>query len=414
MKKSYIAAALVLTSTMVMGAAAVSQSRNVTATFRPDITLKVNGTAYTVRDTTGAQVSPLIYNGTTYLPLSSLGQLLDVNVSWDAATNTVNISDAATASAYIGEAKAKEIALNHAGLTAGQVTFLQLKLDWENGRQVYEVEFYSSNKEYDYEIDASTGSIVGYDYDIENYTIPSTGASTTTGLIGEAKAKEIALNHAGLTSSQVSFVLAKLDWENGRQVYEVEFYSGNKEYDYEIDASTGAIRSYDYDIENYTIPSTGASTGASASTGLIGEAKAKEIALNHAGLTSSQVSFVQTKLDWENGRQVYEVEFYSGNKEYDYEIDAASGAIRGYDFDIENYTIPSTSTSASNGSYISREKAQQLAQAKAPGATLIKLELDYDDGRAVYEGELRDGRTEYEFEIDASTGSFIKWSQDWD
>ena len=126
------------------------------------------------------------------------------------------------------------------------------------------------------------------------------------------------------------------------------------------------------------------------------------------------MSFVQAKLDWDDGRQVYDVDFYSGNKEYDYEIDAASGAIRSYDFDIENYTIPSTSTSASNGSYISREKAQQLAQAKAPGATLIKLELDYDDGRAVYEGELRDGRTEYEFEIDAVTGSFIKWNQDWD
>ena len=329
MKKSYLAAALVLTSTMVMGAAAVSQSRNVTATFRPDITLKVNGTAYTVRDSNGTQVSPLIYNGTTYLPLSSLGQLLDVNVSWDGATNTVNITDADTVSSYIGEARAKEIALNHAGLTAGQVTFLQLKLDWENGRQVYEVEFYSGNKEYDYEIDASTGSIVGYDYDIENYTIPSTGTSTSTGLIGEAKAKEIALSHAGLTSSQVSFVQAKLDWDDGRQVYDVDFYSGNKEYDYEIDASTGSIRSYDYDIENYIIPSTGTSTSQS-------------------------------------------------------------------------------------GNYISREKAQQLAQAKAPNATLVKLEFDFDDGRAVYEGELRDGRTEYDFEIDATTGSFIKWSQDWD
>ena len=102
MKKSYLAAALVLTSTMVMGAAAVSQSRTVTATFRPDITLKVNGTAYTVRDSNGTQVSPLIYNGTTYLPLSSLGQLLDVNVSWDGATNTVNITDADTASSYRG------------------------------------------------------------------------------------------------------------------------------------------------------------------------------------------------------------------------------------------------------------------------------------------------------------------------
>ena len=68
MKKSYIAAALALTSCMVVGTAAASQSNSVTATFRPDVTLKVNGTAYTVRDTTGVKVSPLIYNGTTYLP----------------------------------------------------------------------------------------------------------------------------------------------------------------------------------------------------------------------------------------------------------------------------------------------------------------------------------------------------------
>ncbi|MGO5022030.1 PepSY domain-containing protein [Lawsonibacter sp. LCP25S3_G6] len=323
MKKSYIAAALALTGCMVVGAAAVSQPQNVVATFRPDITLEVNGTAYNVRDTNGNLVSPLIYNGTTYLPLSSLGQLLDVDVSWDAATSTVVVHDADTASTLIGEAKAKEIALNHANVSSSKASFRPVKLDWENGRQVYEVEFYSGSTEYDYEIDASTGSIVGYDHDIENYTIPSTG--TSTNLIGEAKAKEIALNHAGLTSSKVSFVQAKLDWDDGRQVYDVDFYSGSKEYDYEIDAATGSILSYDYDIENYSIPSA-----------------------------------------------------------------------------------------SQSGDYISKEKAQQLAQAKAPNATLVKLEFDYDDGRAIYEGELRDGRTEYDFEIDAVTGSFLKWEQDWD
>ena len=55
-----------------------------------------------------------------------------------------------------------------------------------------------------------------------------------------------------------------------------------------------------------------------------------------------------------------------------------------------------------------------MAQGKAPNATLVKLEFDFDDGRAVYEGELRDGRMEYEFEIDAASGSFLKWEQDWD
>ncbi len=320
MKKSYIAAALALTGCMVVGAAAVSQPQNVVATFRPDITLKVNGTTYNVRDTNGSLVSPLIYNGTTYLPLSALGRMLDVDVSWDASTNTVVIQDADTASDYIGEAKAKDIALKHAGLSSSKVTFLPISLDWDDGRQVYEV----------------------------------------------------------------------------------EFYSGNKEYDYEIDAITGTFRDYDFDLESYPTPST--------PTNPISEAKAKTIALDHADISSSKATFIQVKLDWDDGRQVYEVEFYSGNKEYDYEIDAATGTILSYDYDVENYTIPSSQT----GDYISREKAQQLAQAKAPNATLVKLEFDFDDGRAIYEGELRDGRTEYEFEIDASTGSFIKWEQDWD
>ena len=81
-----IAAALALTSCMVIGAAAVSATpQNVTATFRPDVTVQVNGTDYVIRDTNGARVAPLIYNGTTYLPLSTMGQILGVQVSWDAA-----------------------------------------------------------------------------------------------------------------------------------------------------------------------------------------------------------------------------------------------------------------------------------------------------------------------------------------
>ena len=54
MKKSYIIAALALTSCMVVGTAAASQSNSVTATFRPDVTLKVNGTKMCIRDSPGA------------------------------------------------------------------------------------------------------------------------------------------------------------------------------------------------------------------------------------------------------------------------------------------------------------------------------------------------------------------------
>ena len=157
MKKSYIAAALALTSCMVVGTAAASQSNSVTATFRPDVTLKVNGTAYTVRDTTGVKVSPLIYNGTTYLPLSSLGQLLGAKVSWDNDSQTVIIHD--DDAGYIGAPSGASVVRCH--------------LDWDDGRAVYEVEFYAGSREYDYEINAVTGAVVDFDSDIEDYTIPS-------------------------------------------------------------------------------------------------------------------------------------------------------------------------------------------------------------------------------------------------
>ena len=88
------------------------------------------------------------------------------------------------------------------------------------------------------------------------------------------------------------------------------------------------------------------------------------------------------------------------------------------DFDVRvpetEETYPPNLSPRETVEYISREKAQKLAQDKAPKATLIQLELDVDDGRAVYEGKLREGSMEYEFEIDAVTGSFLKWEQERD
>ncbi|MBM6976114.1 PepSY domain-containing protein [Intestinimonas butyriciproducens] len=238
---------------------------------------------------------------------------------------------------------------------------------------------------------------------------PAAAATQSSSYIGEAKAKEIALNHAGLTSSQVTFAWAKLDWDNGRAEYEVEFYANGKEYDYDIDAVTGDIRSYDYEAEHYT-PSA-SSSAATQSSSYIGEVKAKEVALNHAGLTSSAVTFVRANLDWDDGRAEYEVEFYADGKEYDYDIDAVTGDIRSYDYDAEYYA-PASST-ASSGS-ISESQAKQIVQERAgsTGGTFREFKLDWDDGRSMYEGEYRVGWTEYEFEIDAATGTVLEWGVD--
>lgn len=74
-------------------------------------------------------------------------------------------------------------------------------------------------------------------------------ADTVKSTIGTQKAKTIALNDAKVKSSNARFVTAKLDREDGRIVYDIEFYVGNREYDYEIDAYTGRILSKDADIE---------------------------------------------------------------------------------------------------------------------------------------------------------------------
>ena len=143
---------------------------------------------------------------------------------------------------------------------------------------------------------------------------------TTTGITAE-QAKTIALNHAKVNASSVSFVRAHLDYENGRRVYDVEFYSNYNEYDYEIDAATGTIISYDFDIENYS--------GGQVSTpsGLISQDRAKQIALSNAGLSASSVSRMEVGLDYEYGMAIYEISFRRGWMEYDYEINAQTGAI---------------------------------------------------------------------------------------
>ncbi len=145
--------------------------------------------------------------------------------------------------------KAKKIALGDAKLAEKDVTFVKVELELEDNRLVYDVEFYSGNVEYDYDIDAVSGAIVSADRDIENYVIPaqpSTEAQASE--ISVEKAKQIALSHAGVGSAR--FTKAKIDYENGVKVYEIEFKVGNMEYEYDINVVNGAIVSSSAEIDD--------------------------------------------------------------------------------------------------------------------------------------------------------------------
>lgn len=144
-----------------------------------------------------------------------------------------------------------------------------------------------------------------------------------------------------------------------------------------------------------------------SSTSALTEDQAKAIALEHAGVAEADATFYRVKSDRDDGRSVYEIEFYSGTTEYDYEIDQNSGEILSYDSDIEGWAAASQ-----GGEPITLEQATELVVARVEGLTAqeVRIHEEYDDGRQVYEGEAWYNGTEYEFEIDASTGAFLNWS----
>lgn len=233
-------AGLMVVTTASVGAASVY--KNITARQNTAMTVKVDGTALTMKDDDGDSLYPLTYDGNTYLPAEQLASAVGYNATSDddsvSLTRKNTVSTFPAASGDIGSEKAKSIALNHAGVTSSTAKFVKVERDRDDGRLLYEVEFYAGNKEYDYEILASDGTILSYDADIEGYRIPSSSSSSN---IGAEKAKQIALQHAGLSASDVNFVKVEFDYDDGRAEYEIEFHHNFREYEYTIDAASGTI-----------------------------------------------------------------------------------------------------------------------------------------------------------------------------
>lgn len=61
---------------------------------------------------------------------------------------------------YIGVERARDIACRHAGVSPDQIYKLEVEMDHEWGRTIYEVEFKHGRYEYDYHIDATTGEVL--------------------------------------------------------------------------------------------------------------------------------------------------------------------------------------------------------------------------------------------------------------
>lgn len=136
--------------------------------------------------------------------------------------------------------EAKSAALKHAGLNASEVTFTKAELDYDDGIAEYDVEFYTSSNEYEYEINASGGTVIKYSKEALELPAMKNSSDNKTMITAE-DAKAAALEYAGLTAADVKFTKAELDCDDGIAEYEIEFRYGKKEYEFKIDAYSGEI-----------------------------------------------------------------------------------------------------------------------------------------------------------------------------
>lgn len=257
--KGFFSGILVAALAVGLGVTAMAATRTITVDDNIRITL--NGATFSPKDAKGQEVPLFSYNGTTYAPVRAICEAAGLKVDFDSANYTAvlttqdqYIASTPSASDYITVDAAKQAALKHAGVSDSDAVFVKAGLDWDDGRVCYEVEFYAGNTEYDYDIDASTGAVLAYDRDWDDFSLSrpngSTGNSGNTGntgtadLITEARAKEIALAQA---PSGATVVKCELDRDDGRYIYEIKMISGTTEYECDVNAVTGVITDWDMD-----------------------------------------------------------------------------------------------------------------------------------------------------------------------
>ena len=288
-------------------------------------------------------------------------------------TGTVFAAGSIAEKSSIGAGNAINFAFADAGIDPVSATDVEADFDYEQGQFIYDVEFTANNTEYDYWIKASSGAVVKKDVKLlpgaetaakeekkeeAKQETDSNAVKAETKQITLEEAKSKALADAGLKAAEVTFTKEKADTEDGVPVYEVEFFKDNTEYEYEIDAVSGSIRSKSKETETVVQSQPQQETKTEvkqqpkqetkaeakqqpkqetktevkqpaqpAASNTISVDKAKETATSHAGLKVADVTFSKAKLDNDDGRLEYEIEFFRDGVEYDYTIDAASGAI---------------------------------------------------------------------------------------
>ncbi len=230
-----------------------------------------------------------------------------------------------------------EIALNDAGVSRENASFIKTQLEKDNKNRNYEIEFLANDKVYDYKIAVNSGEILKKEQEGVEQPIDSNEPKApetenkNSGYISVDDAIQAALEH--LNPPEGSAVAeASFDGDDIIPHYDVEIHHNGYEYDYEINAKTGDVIAYEIEFRE----ENGHKNSAVTASSYISAEQAKEAALKHAGISAADAKLLKTELDTDGGIAHYNVEFKSDIYEYEYEINAKTGSVIASEKDIDD------------------------------------------------------------------------------
>lgn len=255
--------------------------------------------------------------------------------------------NAVVAQAPISEAQVKEIVAKETGLH--QLVYEKIILKTDDNRRVYEVDAFLDGKEYDFDIDATTGAIIASNK--EGQLQRQNQHNANEQVIDEARVKQIVSEKTQEPVEKLQFVRIQLtqdDDYNRAKVYEVEAFSETKDYDLDVHALTGEVLKFESEAyqgisqpQPHQIPQSpnyaqqpAVQQQAARQTATISDVQARDIAAKHSGVGHLTFRSVYLSNEDDYGyRPVYQVDAYADGWEYDFDIDAATGQVLSFDKD---------------------------------------------------------------------------------
>lgn len=300
-------------------------------------------------------------------------------------------------------------------------------------------------------------ALISQSRDLSPEAVTQDGTASDKAYISREAAVETAYSHANVNAEDASLAKVEFDSDDGVMIYEVEFYAGTVEHECHIDARTGQVLKYETEDKGAdwghhsfstqqpagtqppastqqptgtqqpasTQQPSGTQQPASAqspsgtqqpASQYAGEEAAKAAALTHAGVSADAVSYINAWIDYDDGHpEHYKVEFMVGDVEYEYEIDLYTCAVlehemedHGRHADSHAHHSADSVPTADIGVQGAQAAALSHAGLSESQVTGLKADYDYDDGIAKYEVEFKYNGYEYEYEIDAATGTILK------